>query len=479
MAEPAIDSHAHVHFDRLGGDLVGVLARARAAGVERIVNVGTSAAENGRVAELAEREPMLYAAVGFHPHGAKDVRAVDWPVLRDLVGRPKVVALGEFGLDYHYEHSPRAVQKEVFAEGVRLALEVDRPLVIHSREADADTLAVLDGAAGGRLPRGVFHCFTGSPAFAKEALARGFYVSFSGIVTFPGSSTVRGAAKAVPLERLLVETDAPYCAPVPMRGKTNEPAFVVHVLRHLAGLYGLAEEDLRRVTARNACHLFGLPLRGGGPCFVYPIRRSLYVNVTNACSNRCVFCPRSAGEFVVKGHDLRLEREPSAEEVLKALEAAGCSSAKQRACFAAKHEPKDYQEIVFCGFGEPTLRLDVLKQVGPEVKRRWGLRTRLDTNGQGSALAGRDIVPDLAEFLDAVSVSLDAPDAATYERLCRPTVPNAFEAVCAFIRRAKELIPQVRATAVAVPGLDLEAVRRLAEQGLGVEFHVRAYNVVG
>jgi TatD DNase family protein len=464
MVEPVIDSHAHVHFDRLEADLVGVLERARAAGVERIVNVGTSAAENGRVAELAERETMLHAAVGFHPHGARDVRAVDWPVLADLARRPKVVALGEFGLDYHYEHSPRAVQKEVFAEGVRQALDLDRPLIVHTREADADTLAVLDGAAGGRLPRGVFHCFTGSAALAKEALSRGFYVSFSGIVTFPGASAVRGAAKAVPLERLLVETDAPYCAPAPMRGKTNEPAFVVHVIRHLAGLYGLAEEDLRRITTRNACHLFGLPLRGGGPCFVYPIRHSLYVNVTNACSNRCVFCPRSAGEFVVKGHDLRLEREPTAEEVLKALEAAG---------------PKDYEEVVFCGFGEPTLRLAVLREVGPEVKRRWGLRTRLDTNGQGSALAGRDIVPDLAAFLDSVSVSLDTPDAATYERLCRPTVPNAFEAVCAFIHRAKELIPHVRATAVAVPGLDLAAVRRLAEEDLGVEFHVRAYNLVG
>jgi len=463
MTEPAIDTHAHLHFDRLAGDFLGVLARARAAGVERIINVGTGPDENGRVVEMAEREPMLHAAVGFHPHGARQVRAVDWPVLEDLAGRDKVVALGEFGLDYHYEHSPREVQKEVFAQGVRLARDLDLPLVVHTREADADTLSVLDRAAGGRMPRGTFHCFTGTADFAREALQRGFYVSFSGVLTFPNAEDVREAARAVPLERLLAETDSPYCAPAPVRGKTNEPAYVVHVIRALADLYGLSEGDLRRITTRNACHLFGLALERGGPCFVYPIRRSLYVNLTNECSNRCRFCPRSADDFSVKGHDLRLEREPSAGEVLKALDAAG---------------PRAFEEIVFCGFGEPTLRLDVLKEVGREAKRRWGLPTRLNTNGQGSALAGRDIAPELAETIDRVSVSLDAPDAATYERLCRPTIPGAFEAVCAFIRSAKQFIPEVRATAVPVPGLDLEAVRRLAAD-LGVEFHVRQYNVVG
>ncbi len=465
MSEPAIDSHAHVHFDRLEADLVEVLARARAAGVSRIITVGTSPAENARVVELAEREPMLRAAVGFHPHEARTIKAVDWPVLEELAGREMAVALGEFGLDYHYEHSPRPVQKAVFARGVELAVRMDLPLVVHTRDAEFDTLVVLDEAAGGRMPRGVFHCFTGTPDLAREALERGFYVSFSGIVTFPKARQVREAARLVPLERLLVETDSPYCAPVPKRGKTNEPAWVVHVIRFLADLYGLSEDDVRRVTTRNACHLFGLPLEeGGGPCFVYPIRRGLYVNVTNACSNRCRFCPRTAGDFTVKGHDLRLDREPTAEEMVEALAAAG---------------PEDYEEIVFCGFGEPTLRLEPIGEAGREAKRRWDLPVRLNTNGQGSALAGRDITPELAEFVDVVSVSLDAADADTYERLCRPTIPEAFEAVCDFLRRAKKVIPEVRATAVPVPGLDAEAVRRLAEEDLGVTFHLRHYNVVG
>jgi TatD DNase family protein len=453
-----------VHFDRLEGDFLGVLERAKAAGLAAIVNVGTAPAENGRVVEMAQREPLLYSAVGFHPHVAASIKAVDWPVLEDLARRPKVVALGEFGLDFHYEHSPRPVQIDVFAQGVRLAMHMGLPLVIHSRDAAAETLALLDRTTGGRPLRGVMHCFTGGADFAREALARGLYVSFSGIVTFPNAADVREAARVVPLERVLVETDSPYCAPVPLRGKTNEPANVAIVARFLAGLYDLSETDVRRITTRNAAHLFGLPVTGGGPCLVYPIRDSLYVNVTNECSNRCTFCPRSAGDLVVKGHDLRLAREATAEEIVKALEDAGVGR---------------YEEVVFCGFGEPTLRLEVVKAVARAVKDRWHKKTRLNTNGQGSALAGRDIAPELAGLIDAVSVSLDAPDAATYDRLCRPTVPGAFAAVRAFLRACKACIPEVRATAVAVPGLDLEAVRRLAEDELGVEFEVRAYNVVG
>jgi len=464
MPELAIDSHAHVHFDRLADDLLGVLERARAASLDAIINVGTGAAENPGVVEMAEREPMLYAAVGYHPHGASEVKAVDWPLLEDLAARPRVVALGEFGLDYHYEYSPRPAQRDVFAQGIRLASQMDLPLVVHTREADADTLAVLDAAD--RLPRGVFHCFTGTPRFATEALARGFYVSFSGIVTFPKAEVLREAARIVPLERLLVETDSPYCAPAPLRGKTNEPAYVVHVIRCLAQLHALSENDVRRITRRNASRLFGIPLPEGGPSIVYPIRRSLYVNVTNDCTNRCTFCPRAqdGGELVVKGHDLRLDAEPSADEILTALAAA---------------RPQNYQEVVFCGFGEPTLRLDVVLQVARAVKDRWRLPTRLNTSGHGSVINRRDIVPELEGLIDAVSVSLNAPDAATYERLCRPTIPNAFQTVCDFLRACKSRIADVRATAVAVPDLDLEAVRRLAEEELGVAFSVRQYNAVG
>ena len=194
MLELAVDSHAHIHFDRLAEDMLGVLARAQAAGIEAIINVGTTPAENSRVVEIAQREKMLYAAIGFHPHIAGEVKAVDWPALEELARWPKVVALGEFGLDYHYKTSTPEIQREVFAQGIRLAIAMDLPLVIHSRQADEDLLATLDEAGGPKMPRGVLHCFTGDAALAREALARGFYISFSGIVTFKNAPEVREAA---------------------------------------------------------------------------------------------------------------------------------------------------------------------------------------------------------------------------------------------------------------------------------------------
>lgn len=464
MIEPAVDTHAHLDFDRLAEDLVGVLDRAREAGIAAIVNVGTEPADNGRVVEIAQREPAVWAAVGFHPHVASKIKAVDWMVLEELARRKKVVALGEFGLDYRHEHAPRTVQRQVMTESVRLALALDLPIILHTRDCGKDAFAVLEEAGAGRRPRGVFHCFTGGPEYAADIVDRGFYVSFSGILTFPKSADVREAAKRVPLERVLVETDSPYCAPVPLRGKLNEPANIVHTIRFLAKLYGLDEDDVRRITTRNAAHLFGLPLEAGGPCLVYPIRRSLYVNVTNECSNACTFCPRQLGNLTVKGHDLTLGEPPSAGDVVVALERAGIEG---------------YDEIVFCGFGEPTLRLAVITDVARTVKERWQKPVRLNTNGQGSALNGRSIVPELEGLIDSVSVSLDAPDAVTYDKLCRPTVKDAFAQVCQFLRACKGHIPDVRATAVAVPGLDVEAIRRLAEYDLCVDFEVRAYNVVG
>ncbi|MDK1032291.1 MAG: TatD family hydrolase, partial [Planctomycetia bacterium] len=184
-----------------------------------------------------------------------------WEEMRDLAASGKVVGLGEFGLDFHYDNSPREAQREAFRRGIALAAETRLPLIIHSREAPEETLAILDAACpGGNYPAGVFHCFTGTPDFAQEVMKRGFFIGFTGIVTFPNADDVRETAREVPLERMLVETDAPFCSPVPMRGKTNEPAYVVHVARKIAELHGATEGDVRRITTQNAVGLFRLPL---------------------------------------------------------------------------------------------------------------------------------------------------------------------------------------------------------------------------
>lgn len=249
------DSHCHLTDERLRPDADAVVERARAAGVERLVTVGADAEDWDDVVALAERHDGVYAAAGVHPHIADHATAEVLGRLRELARHPRVVALGEAGLDFHYDLSPRAAQRRAFAVQLALAAELALPLIVHSREADDETADVL--RADGRHVRGVLHCFSGGRALLDEALAAGWYVSFSGIVTFAkyeGADLVR----AVPADRLLIETDSPYLAPVPVRGKRNEPAFVRHVAEGVARLRGQTLEEVAALTRRNADTFYGL-----------------------------------------------------------------------------------------------------------------------------------------------------------------------------------------------------------------------------
>jgi TatD DNase family protein len=247
-----VDSHCHLP-EAEASELV---AEADAAGVGTMITVGCDRATSLEALALAARFPDVHATVGLHPHEAK--HGVD--TIRDLFARgdgPRPLAVGECGLDFHYDHSPRDDQRAAFAEQIRLAHQLDLPLVIHTREAWDDTFAILD--AEGVPPRTVFHCFTGGPEEAARCLDRGAYVSFSGIATFPGAQDVRDAAALVPLPRTLVETDSPYLAPVPNRGKRNRPAWVPLVGESLAELHGVAVDAVREATAAAAAAVFGLP----------------------------------------------------------------------------------------------------------------------------------------------------------------------------------------------------------------------------
>jgi TatD DNase family protein len=259
-----VDSHAHIDGEEFDADRDEVVARAREAGVRAILNVGTGDPHAGnfeRAVAVAEKYEGVYAAAGVHPHDARLYDEAAERRLLEVVRRgPPVVALGEVGLDYHYDNSPRDVQRRVFARQLQLAREEGLPVIIHSREADEETAFILrqemDGAAAG----GVMHCFGGGPALAEAALALGFMISFAGNVTFKKAESLREVARAVPLERLLVETDCPFLAPVPFRGRRNEPAFVVETARFLAGLRGVGPEELGRVTSENFARLFRLAM---------------------------------------------------------------------------------------------------------------------------------------------------------------------------------------------------------------------------
>ena len=254
-----IDSHAHIHFKDFQGELDAVIARAREAGVERIVNIGTDPASSREVVGIAEKHPEIFAAVGVHPHDAAKMREGDQDLreLAELARHPKVVGLGEVGLDYYYEHSPREVQQARLRDLVRLAREVKKPLIIHCRDAMEDCLRILD-AEDGWKGGGVFHCYTGDFATAERIVNKGFYISISGIITFKKSHELQEVARLLPLDRILIETDAPFLAPVPYRGKRNEPAYVVYVAKKLAELRGIEIREIEEAISRNVRELFGI-----------------------------------------------------------------------------------------------------------------------------------------------------------------------------------------------------------------------------
>jgi TatD DNase family protein len=245
-----VDSHCHLDDPKFDEDRERVIERAQAAGVELMLAIGTGSGPPDLEAaiRLADRYPFIYATVGVHPHDASKATGETFEQLRSLATHPKVVAIGEIGLDYHYDFSPRETQRAVFARQLAIAAEVRKPVVIHTREAWEDTL----GAVAGGVPHGgILHCFTGDGAQAGQALALGFHLSFGGVITFPSAGPVREAARLTPDDRLLVETDCPYLAPVPHRGKRNEPAFLVETVRRLAEVRGGSVEHIAALTARN------------------------------------------------------------------------------------------------------------------------------------------------------------------------------------------------------------------------------------
>lgn len=248
-----IDSHCHLDSPEFDADRDAVIERAFEAGVEHMVAIGTGSGPPDLEAgvRLAEKYPAFYATVGVHPHDAAKAAPADLERLAGLLQHPKVIATGEIGLDYHYDFSPRDVQQKVFIEQMAIAAAAKKPIVIHTREAWDDTLALIEKYWKPYGLPGIMHCFSGGPAEAERALELGFYLSFGGILTFPKALDVQAAAKRAPRDRILIETDAPYLAPVPRRGKRNEPALMVHTARKLAELRGEACEEICRTTTEN------------------------------------------------------------------------------------------------------------------------------------------------------------------------------------------------------------------------------------
>ena len=453
------DTHAHLDLSPLSEAEDAVVRRAHDAGVTRITTIGIDPESSANAVAIAHRHAGIYASVGLHPHDASRLSDETLSRLEELSRCDKVVGIGETGLDFYRDRSPRDAQRAAFREQIRMARRRNLPVIVHDRDAHDEVLSILAEEKAAEVG-GIFHCFSGDLAMARKAVAMNFLVSIPGAITYKGSEAQVAAVRGLPLDRLLIETDCPFLAPLPHRGKTNEPSYVPLVAAKVAEIQGVSVEDVARVTTWNALRLFRVPVEEEVRA-VYRIRDSLYLNVTNRCTNVCTFCAKRR-DWHVKGHLLKLPSEPESAEVLSQV-----------------GDPTAYEEVVFCGFGEPLLRLPAVKEIATELKRR-GARVRVNTDGLANLVHGRDILPELAGLVDALSVSLNAPDAETYSRIC----PNrygmaAFPALLDFLREAPGHVPSVTATAVALPGLDVEAVRRLAESIPGVSFRLRAYDDVG
>ncbi|MBW1671124.1 MAG: TatD family hydrolase [Deltaproteobacteria bacterium] len=254
-----IDTHVHLDILPLAEDQPGAISRAEKAGVRQIITIGIDLASSKKSLELAQQFPHVYAAVGIHPHDAKGASDEVYKELLELAGIPNVVAWGEIGLDFVKEYSPRDIQRKVFRQQIQMAGQVDLPIIIHNRDAHVETVKILREEATGAL-RGVMHCFSGNTKVAKQVLDLGFFISVTGIITFPKAEVVKEVVRYVPLERLLIETDSPFLSPVPYRGKPNEPARVIHVAEEIARIKEMPLEEIARCTSANARDLFRLPV---------------------------------------------------------------------------------------------------------------------------------------------------------------------------------------------------------------------------
>jgi len=449
-----IDTHTHLFYPNFEEDFDEVLKRAKENKVDFMLVPATDLETAKKSISLAEKYPQIYSAVGVHPHDTKDWNDEWIDVLRNLAKHEKVVAIGEIGLDYYYDFSPKKIQIDAFRKQLDLAIELNLPVVIHNRDSNEDVMNFAREYAKKGL-KAQFHCFAGSKEDAKELVELGYFISFTGNITFKKSETLREIVKAVPLENILIETDSPFLSPAPHRGKRNEPSYIGLVAEVIAELHHVRVKDVARTTSYNTLKLFGF---GKAPekKFTYQIGKSLYINVTNRCNADCIFCTRKE-EPVIFGYNLGMGKseEPPAGIYINEI-----------------GDPKKYKEIVFCGYGEPTIRWDVVKQVATWVKENGG-KTRMNTNGHGNLINKRDITPELKDTIDMISISLNSVEPKQYAKLMR--VDESLHAEMLDFARKSKNYTLVVMSIVGLSEVDTQIARDFVKAELGVLFRERAY----
>ncbi len=456
-----VDSHAHLQLPHFKDDLEQAISRAKDAEIEAIMLVGSDEADSLAGVLLAAGHDFMYASVGIHPHDVKNADDNTYNNIKKMVRDHTVHAYGEIGLDFFKNYSPRDTQIEHFERQLDIADELSLPLIIHIRDAYDDSYNILNQKKDKLRNGGVIHCFSSDYKNAAKFIDLGFHISFSGTITYKKSTELVETARKISINDTLIETDAPYLSPVPYRGKRNEPAYVKEVAKFIAEINGLSVEDVGRITSRNFYDLFRIESPMNDTKITYKIRNSLYINMTNRCTNSCTFCARE-NSYVVKGHNLLLGSEPTVEQIISLI-----------------GDPTEHDEVVFCGYGEPLIRLDAVIAVARYVKERGG-KVRVNTNGQANMIHKKNILESLRGLVDAISVSLNSDKSEQYNEICHSIFgTGSYNEVKSFILQAKDVIPDVTASIVELPGVDVAACRKIAEEELGVNFKVRKFNVVG
>ena len=450
-----IDTHAHLFFENFKDDLDEVINRAKENNVDYIVVPATDLATAREAISLSEKYENIYATVGIHPHDTKDWNETLVAEIEKLAKHPKVVAIGEIGLDYYYDFSPKDQQIKAFKSQLDLAVKLQLPVVIHNRDSDEDMMDIVQSYCGSGL-KAQFHCFNGSLEDALEFLKMNHFISFTGNITFKKSTELRATLKQIDLNHLMLETDSPFMTPIPYRGKRNEPANVGIIAKHISEIHNISIEEVGKITSLNTFRFFGI---GSVPktSFTYLLDNSLYINVTNRCNADCTFCRRKEDPFL-RGYNLGMKKseEPPAEVYINEI-----------------GDPKKYDEIVFCGYGEPTIRWDVVREVAKYVKENDG-KTRINTNGHGNIINKKDITPEMKDVIDIVSISFNSFDSKQYAELMQVSEDH-FDEMKNFARHAKLYVKKVVMSVVSLDEVEIEKSRKVVEEEIGVEFRVRKY----
>ncbi len=449
-----VDTHAHLFYHNFKGELDNIIQRAKENQVDYIIVPSTDFNTAKQTLDLTEKYDMVYGAVGIHPHDTKDWDKRFLSNIEEIAKHDKINAVGEIGLDYYYDYSPKEDQIRAFKDQIELALKLNLPVIIHNREADEDIMKIISSYCGTGL-KAQFHCFSGPIENARDLVRQHHFLSFTGNITFKKAEELQNILKKVSLEHLLLETDSPFMTPVPHRGTRNEPAYVKIVAQKIAEVHNMPLEDIARITSFNAFRMFGI---GSLPktSFTYKIGNALYINITNRCNADCIFCRRKEEPYI-KGYNLGMSRseEPSAEVYIREI-----------------GNPLQYSEIVFCGFGEPTLRWEDVKQVAGFIKSRNG-KTRLDTNGHGNVINKRDITPEMKDLFDTVSISLNTANNEQYAEIMGVD-PGMFGEMIDFAKKTKQFVKKLVMTLVSYDNVDIEGAKKMAEE-IGAEFRLREY----